>query len=101
MELRDIIFDYRPQSEDALDKPFRALGDPHVRIIDRRLNHTAVGKAEDGEERETTYYYYVLVCGFDALEHELTLEWHPEAYVWDDLREFYVPRRCTSYDEGL
>ena len=100
MELRDIIFDYLPRSADGLSKPFKALGDPMVRVIDRRLSHTSVGKAEDGEEGETTYYYYVLVCGFDGFG-EAGLEWHPEAYVWHDLREFYVPRRCTSYDEDL
>lgn len=89
MKLRDIIFDYRPQSKDALDKPFRVLGDPHLRIIDRRLSHT---EAEEGVEGETTYYYYVLVCGFDAFGDGLNLEWHPEAYVWDDIKDFYVAR---------
>lgn len=101
MELRDIIFDYLPRSADGLSKPFRVLGDPHVRIIDRRLNHTSSGEVEESAEGETTYYYYVLVCGFDGFGEVASLEWHPEAHVWDDLREFYVPRRCASYDEGL
>ena len=91
MKLSDITFSYKPQSAEALDKPFRALGDPLVRIIDRRLSHTAVGKAEDGEEGETTYYYYVLVCGFDG-SGEFGLGWYPESEVLDDIKDFYVPR---------
>jgi hypothetical protein len=38
----------------------------------------------------------VLVCGFDAFEHELSLEWHPEGAVWDDIKDFYVPRLCDE-----
>lgn len=95
MKLSDIIFEYLPRTADGLSNPFKVLGDPRVRIIDRRLSHTSVGKAEDGEEGETTYYYYVLVCGSDC-SGEMGLEWHPEAYVWDDLREFYLPRLCED-----
>jgi len=91
MKLSDIIFDYRPHSADGLSNPFRVLGDPMVRIIDRRLSHTIAGKAKDGEEGEATYYYYVLVCGFDG-SGEFGLGWHPESEVWDDIKDFYVPR---------
>ena len=94
MKLRDIIFDYLPHSADGLDKPFRVLGDPHVRIIDRRLSHTNSGDVEESAEGETIYYYYVLVCGFDVFEREISLDWHPEEKVWDDLNKFYVPRLC-------
>ena len=96
MKLSNIIFDYLPQSADGLSKRFRVLGDPMVRIIDRRLSHTAVGKAEDGEEGETTYYYYVLVRGFDGFGEGASMEWHPEDRVWEDLNEFYVPRLCED-----
>jgi hypothetical protein len=91
MKLSDIIFSYRPQSAEALDKPFRVLGDPLVRVIDRRLSHTAVGKAKDGEKGETTYYYYVLVCGSDSFDTAANIEWHPEERVWEDIKDFYVP----------
>ena len=96
MELRNIIFDYLPHSADGLDKPFRVLGHPHFRIIDRRLSHTNSGDVEESAEGETIYYYYVLVCGLDAFEHELSLEWHPEGAVWDDIKDFYVPRLCDD-----
>ena len=91
MKLSDITFSYKPQSAETLDKPFRVLGAPLVRIIDRRLSHTAVGKAEDGEEGETTYYYYVLVCGSDSFGEDANLEWYPEDRVWGDIKDFYVP----------
>jgi len=96
MKLSDIIFDYGPQSKDALDKPFRVLGDPHVRIIDRRLSHTNSCEEDGGAEEETTYYYYVLVFGFDAFGELGSAEWHPEGCVWQDIEDFYVPRLCDN-----
>ena len=96
MKLSDIIFDYLPHTADGLSNPFRVLGDPMVRIIDRRLSHTSVGKAEDGEEMETQYHYYVLVWGFDHLGETGSLKWRPEDKVWDDLNEFYISRLCED-----
>jgi len=96
MKLSNIIFDYLPHSADGLSKPFRVLGDPMVRIIDRRLSHTNSGEVEESAEGETTYYYYVLVCGCDAFGEIGSVEWHPEAYVWDDIKDFYVPRLCED-----
>ncbi len=94
MKLRDIIFDYLPHSADGLDKPFRVLGDPHVRIIDRRLSHTNSGDVEESAEGETIYYYYVLVCGFDVFEREISLNWHPEEKVTRPFLQSLMTRRC-------
>jgi len=96
MKLSDIIFDYEPQSEEASAKPFRVLGDPHLRIIDRRIRRTL----PSDEGNETYYEYEVLVSGFDAFPDGLNLEWHLEDEVWKDIEDFYVPRRCATYDNA-
>ena len=66
------------------------------RIIDRRIRHTF----PSNEGNETYYEYEVLVSGFDAFPDGLNLEWHPEDEVWKDIEDFYVPRRCATYDNA-